>query len=96
MVAVCRIAHRGVSVALCTWLEHRSAESENLRFDSLWGLIIFPLSHARDETKKHLPLGYPIVLSIPREFLSFNTLLIFARTPIQRVLPEGSSTIRFV
>ena len=41
-------------------------------------------------------LGYPIVLFIPREFLSFNTLLIFARTPIQRVLPEGSSTIRFL
>ena len=31
---------------------HRSAESEGLRFDSSWGLRIFCLSHARDETKK--------------------------------------------
>ena len=29
-------AHRGVSV-----VEHRSAESEGLRFDSSWGLRIF-------------------------------------------------------
>ena len=33
------LAHRGVSVA--QWLEHRSAESEGLRFDSSWGLRIF-------------------------------------------------------
>ena len=32
-------------------VEHRSAESEGLRFDSLWGLRIFSLSHARDKTK---------------------------------------------
>ena len=43
------LAHRGVSVA--QWLEHRSAESEGLRFDSSWGLRIFSLSHARDKTK---------------------------------------------
>ena len=43
------LAHRGVSVA--EWLEHRSAESEGLRFDSSWGLRIFSLSHARDKTK---------------------------------------------
>ena len=34
------------------WLEHRSAESEGLRFDSSWGLRIFSLSHASDKTKK--------------------------------------------
>ena len=33
------LAHRGVSVA--KFLEHRSAESEGLRFDSSWGLRIF-------------------------------------------------------
>ena len=44
-------AHRGVSV-----VEHRSAESEGLRFDSLWGLGIFSLSHARDKTKRHISL----------------------------------------
>ena len=42
------LAHRGGSV-----VEHRSTESKGLRFDSLWGLIIVSLSHARDETKKH-------------------------------------------
>ena len=43
-------AHRGVSMA--QWLEHRSAESEGLRFNFSWGLRIFSLSHARDKTKK--------------------------------------------
>ena len=47
------LAHREVSVAQS--LEHRSAESEGLRFDSSWGLRIFSLSYARDKTKKHLP-----------------------------------------
>ena len=32
--------------------EHRSAESEGLRFDSSWGFKIFFLSYARDKTKK--------------------------------------------
>ena len=45
-------AHRGVSVA--QGLEHRSAESEGLRFDSSWRLRIVSLSHARDKTKKNL------------------------------------------
>ena len=34
--------------------QHRSAESEGLRFDSSKGLFFFSLSHARDKTKKHL------------------------------------------
>ena len=40
-------------------VEHRSAESEGLRFDSLWGIRTFSLSHARDKTKKHSqePMG---------------------------------------
>ena len=33
------LAHRGVSVA--QWLEHQSAESEGLRFDSSWVLRVF-------------------------------------------------------
>ena len=42
------LAHR----SLCgSMVEHRSVESEGLRFDSLWGLRIFSLSHARDKTK---------------------------------------------
>ena len=34
-------------------VEHRSAESEGLKFSPSWGLN-FSLSHARDKTKKHL------------------------------------------
>ena len=34
-------------------VEHRSAESEGLRFDSSCGLRIFSQSHARDKMKKH-------------------------------------------
>ena len=42
------LAHR----SLCgSMVEHRSVESEGLGFDSLWGLRIFSLSHARDKTK---------------------------------------------
>ena len=37
-------------------VEHRSAESEDPRFDSLWGLRIFSLSHTRDKTKKNIIL----------------------------------------
>ena len=35
-------------------VEHRSAESEGLRFDSLWGLRIFYLSQVCEETKNIL------------------------------------------
>ena len=34
-------------------VEHRSAESEGLRFDSSKGLRIFSLSHVRNETKNN-------------------------------------------
>ena len=44
------LAHRGVSAT--QWLEHRSAESEGLRFDFSWILRKLSLSHARDKTKK--------------------------------------------
>ena len=40
------LAHHGVSV-----VEHRSTESESLRFDSSWGLRIFSLSHTYHQTK---------------------------------------------
>ena len=43
------LAQRGVSV-----VEHRSADSEVLRFDSSRGLRIFSLSRARDKTKNIL------------------------------------------
>ena len=34
-------------------VEHRSAVSEGLWFDSSWGLRIFSLYHTRDKTKKN-------------------------------------------
>ena len=37
-------------------VEHRSAESEGRRFDSLWERRFFSLSHARDKTKKNISL----------------------------------------
>ena len=46
MNLVINLAHCRVSV-----VDHRSAESEGLRFDFSWGLGIFSLSHARDKTK---------------------------------------------
>ena len=60
MSFVIDLPHRGVSVT--QWLEHRSAESEGRRFDSSWGLRIVSLSHAGDNTKKHLSLIFPILL----------------------------------
>ena len=48
---VIKLADRGVCGSV---VEHRSVESEGLRFDSSWRLRIFSLSHARDKTKKHL------------------------------------------
>ena len=47
-------------------VEHRSAESVGLRFDSLWKVRNVSLSHARDKTKKiylspnQLGVGHPI------------------------------------
>ena len=39
-------------LSLCgSVVEHSSAESEGLRFDSSWGLRIFSFSHAREMTK---------------------------------------------
>ena len=48
------LALRGVSVD--QWLEHRSAESEGLRFDSLWGLRIYLSPTIVTRRKKHLSL----------------------------------------
>ena len=41
-------AHRSLCGSV---VEHRSAESEGLRFYSSWGLRIFSLSHTHDKTK---------------------------------------------
>ena len=35
-------------------VEHRSAEPEDLAFDSSWGLTNFTLSHADDKANKYL------------------------------------------
>ena len=41
--------HRG---SLCSSVvEHRSARSEGLRFDSSWGIRIFSLSQTREKTR---------------------------------------------
>ena len=64
------LAHRGVSVA--QWLEHRSAESKGLRFDSSWGLKFFSLSHARDKTKKNLSLS--IIYLLKTHFPVFHLM----------------------
>ena len=42
------LAHRSLCGSV---VEHRSVESEGLRFGSSWGLRIFSLSYARDKTK---------------------------------------------
>ena len=43
------LTHRRVS--LSSEVDHRSAESDDVRFDSSWGLRTLSLSHARDKTK---------------------------------------------
>ena len=48
------LAQRGSSSVV----EHRGAESEDLRFDSSWELSIVSSSRALDKTKKHLSLPY--------------------------------------
>ena len=55
------LAHR----SLCGSLgEHRSAESEGLRFYSSWRHRILSLSHARGKTKKHIFLYFFTELKI--------------------------------
>ena len=75
------LAHRGVSVA--QWLEHRSAESEGLRFDSSWGLRNFSLFHARDKTENILPLS---------NCISFVFTEIRCRKPRRLVMRNGNVT----
>ena len=70
-------------------VEHRSAESERLRFDSSCGLRIYSLSHARDKTKNNIflhsftelktyHLSYSIYkgLIIPLLFSVFSILIL--------------------
>ena len=45
-------------VSCGSFVEHRSTESEGLRFNSSWGLGIFSLSHACEKTEKHLSLFF--------------------------------------
>ena len=54
------LARRSLCVSV---VEYRSAKSEDLRFNSSWGLRIFSLSHARDKMKKILTLS-PTGLSL--------------------------------
>ena len=74
------LAHRGVSVA--QWLEHRSAVSEGLRFDSSWRLRIFSLSHARDKTNKNLSLHFDFIPVSQNKQVIF--LFLLYQTPTAR------------
>ena len=60
------LAHRSLCGSV---VEHRSVESEGLRFDSLWGLRIFSLSHARDKTKKSSFISLDLFVRSCREAL---------------------------
>ena len=56
----CELRYRPRSPwSLCgSVVEHRSEESEGLRFDSSWELRIFSLSHARDNNKTSFLISY--------------------------------------
>ena len=56
------LAHSGVCGSV---VEHWSAESKGLRFDSSWGLRIFSLSHTCDKTKKNLSIFLYWVQKLP-------------------------------
>ena len=58
-------------------IEHRSAESEGLRFDSSWGLRIFSLSHARQKTSFSISLpSSKLTISPISTIITLSTLLI--------------------
>ena len=58
-------------------IEHRSAESEGLRFDSSWGLRIFSLSHARQKTYFSISLpSSKLTISLISTIITLSTLLI--------------------
>ena len=58
-------------------IEHRSAESEGLRFDSSWGLRIFSLSHARQKTSFSISLpSSKLTISLISTIITLSTLLI--------------------
>ena len=46
--------HDGFAYHRVYVVEHRSAEPEDLAFDSSWGLTNFTLSHADDKANKYL------------------------------------------
>ena len=63
-------------------IEHRSVESEGLRFDTSWGLRIFSFSHTRDEKRFSLflyrakNLHLPFLLLFSELILSHNVTFI--------------------
>ena len=93
-------AHRKVSMA--SWLEHRSAESEGLSFDSMGTQTFFPQSHVRDKTqKKKKPFSIlkkfsrapgPILLSFP--FLIFSKSFPGAEYILRRTKVSRGNVIR--
>ena len=76
---VIHLAHRGSVV------EHRSAESEGLKFDSSRGLRILSLSHACDKTKKT-----SFFISLPSSKLTISLISTYKHYAID--IADPSST----
>ena len=75
-------------------VEHWSAESEGLRFDSSWGLRIFSLSHAYDKTKntKNKIFLYFILIFV-KKIIQFLFQLSFVKyLPSYMVAYRGHAT----
>ena len=67
-------------------VEHRSAETESLRFDSSWELRIVSLSHARDKTKKTY-----FVFSVSSKLSIF--LILFQSINVMNIVPRRIKTL---
>ena len=75
-------------LSLCgSVVEHWKAESEGLRFDSSWGL--FPLSYARDKTKKYLSLFLYRAYNLPC-LLFYLISIYFSILETRQLKVEGS------
>ena len=66
-------------------VEHRSAETESLRFDSSWELRIVSLSHARDKTKN---VFYFLLSSKLTIFL-----ILFQSINVMNIVPRKINTL---
>ena len=67
-------------------VEHRSAETESLRFDSSWELRIVSLSHARDKTKKRI-----FVFLVSSKLTIF--FILFQSINVMNIVPRRIKTL---